>query len=185
MKKCSYCGAEYPDNATACVIDQTSLEKTSLESFALRFPTFAFFSEYKIPVSLIILSYLFFIPSSMCFVGMVIAVGLFLLPGNSQNGWAISAFIICVAVGIFFLRLSRGLRRCSRGWRTCALIFIWWGFIGLAFDVGRHFFTHQKDFPHETTIEFWIDCAIAFVFQWWQYWILMRPDIRELFYNEP
>jgi hypothetical protein len=28
MKKCSYCGAEYPDDATVCVVDQTPLDKT-------------------------------------------------------------------------------------------------------------------------------------------------------------
>jgi hypothetical protein len=26
MKKCTYCGAEYPDNAVVCAIDQTSLD---------------------------------------------------------------------------------------------------------------------------------------------------------------
>jgi hypothetical protein len=28
MKKCSYCGAEYPDDVTVCVIDQTPFNKT-------------------------------------------------------------------------------------------------------------------------------------------------------------
>jgi hypothetical protein len=29
MKKCSYCGAEYPDDAVTCAIDQTPLEHLS------------------------------------------------------------------------------------------------------------------------------------------------------------
>ena len=32
MKKCSYCGAEYPDDAVACAIDQTPFEVPSAPS---------------------------------------------------------------------------------------------------------------------------------------------------------
>jgi hypothetical protein len=32
MKKCSYCGAEYPDDATVCAVDQTSLDGSRLQN---------------------------------------------------------------------------------------------------------------------------------------------------------
>ncbi len=34
MKKCSYCGAEYPDDVTACVTDQTPLEQPHFKTTA-------------------------------------------------------------------------------------------------------------------------------------------------------
>jgi membrane protease YdiL (CAAX protease family) len=34
MKECSYCGAEYPDDATVCAIDQTPLEQPHSENLA-------------------------------------------------------------------------------------------------------------------------------------------------------
>jgi hypothetical protein len=35
MKKCFYCGAEYPDDANICVMDHTSLRGTSSETAAI------------------------------------------------------------------------------------------------------------------------------------------------------
>jgi hypothetical protein len=32
MKRCSYCGAEYPDEIVECPVDQTPLNKTKSES---------------------------------------------------------------------------------------------------------------------------------------------------------
>ena len=43
MKKCSYCGAEYPDDTIICVIDHTSLDSPPL-SFS--FPWAGFFAWF-------------------------------------------------------------------------------------------------------------------------------------------
>jgi hypothetical protein len=184
MKKCPYCGAEYPDDATACAIDQTPFgEVPSEASPRLKLPTFAIFSEYKIPVSLSIVSYLFFFPGAMCFAFIALAILLLFLPGGSfASGIMFLPCLIGGAYGFFCLCLSRGLRRCSRGWRTCALVIIWWGFIVMAFGIGRYLLTHKTP-SHETTIEFLAGYAFGFVVQVWQYRVLTRPDIRDLFYG--
>ncbi len=38
MKKCSYCGAEYPDDATVCATDQTPLDSPSPEALSAKEP---------------------------------------------------------------------------------------------------------------------------------------------------
>jgi hypothetical protein len=100
--------------------------------------------------------------------------------GFAGDGVIVLESLLGGVVGVFFLYLSRGLRKCSRGWRTCALILIWWGFIGMSFNVGRYFFD-QKTFHHETIAEFLLENALGFILQVWQYRVLTRPDIRELF----
>jgi len=57
MKQCPYCGVEYPDDATECAIDNTPFGNVRSEtSPGLKLPTFAVFSEHKIPISLAVLS---------------------------------------------------------------------------------------------------------------------------------
>jgi hypothetical protein len=41
MKRCSYCGTEYPDGTAICAIDKTPLEGTQLETTHIEPPTFA------------------------------------------------------------------------------------------------------------------------------------------------
>jgi hypothetical protein len=182
MKKCSYCGAEYPDDAVRCAIDQTPFEEVSPEAARVRLPTFAIFSEHKIPVSLAVLSYVFFLPAAGCFafIGFMILM-LVISGGFPVSGEVVSKCIIGLFIGIFFLCLSRGLRRCSRGWRRCVLVFVWCGFISTTFIIGKYLLTHKLP-AHETATEFWLVCALTFAWQAWQYRVLTRPDIRDLFY---
>jgi hypothetical protein len=231
MKRCPYCGKEYPDDATVCAIDQTPFEEVPAETVSQKFPTFAVFSESKIPASLATVSYLFFIPSAFIFaligfllcvnsigesggillpclisgiVGILIVVFLLIFPVAMLIVYGVVTVLLVIhsigvgwnneiilswlggAFGIFSLFLSRGLRKCSRGCRTCALVLIWWGFIGLAFSIGRSFLTYVQTYDHDykSTVRFWILCGLYFIFQVWQYRVLTRPDIRELFYNE-
>jgi hypothetical protein len=129
MKRCSYCGAEYPDDATECAVDKTPFGEVRPESEEPRkHVRFGIFSEYEIPVSLAIVSYFFFFPAAICFAGIIaILVLLILSGGGPASGIALLGCVGCGAIGLFWLLLSRGLRRCSRGWRTCTLVFIWWG----------------------------------------------------------
>jgi len=183
MKRCSYCGAEYPDDAIECIVDKTPFAEVQPELDCFRRPTFALISEHQIPVSLIILSYLFFLPGAVSFGFAILLLTLFvLLGGPTISGYTVLGCAFGFANGIFWLLLSRGLRRGSRGWRTCALFFIWWGFIATAYGIGQYLLTHKTP-DHETATAFLLECAFALVWQAWQYRVLTRPDIRDLFYG--
>ena len=181
MKRCSYCGAEYPDDATECAVDKTPLVEVQSEPGRFRRPTFAVFSEHQIPVSLAIVSYLFFLPGAMGFAAVIFILALLIISGGQAiSGWAVLGCIVGSAVGIFWLLLSRGLRRRSRGWRTCALVLIWWGFIAIAYSIVRYFLTHATP-RHDPPVMFWLEYGVGFIVQVWQYRVLTRPDVRDLF----
>jgi hypothetical protein len=181
MKQCSYCGAEYPDDATECAIDKTPFVEVQPEPIHFKRPTFAIFSEHQIPVSLAVVSYLFFFPGAMGFAAVIFILALLILSGGQAiSGRAILGCVVGLAVGIFWLLLSRGLRRCSRGWRICALVFIWWGFIAMAYSI-VHYLLTQATPRHETPTLFWLECGFGFIVQIWQYRVLTRPDVRDLF----
>jgi len=85
-----------------------------------------------------------------------------------------------LGIGIFF-----GLRRYSRGWRTCALVLNWGVFclIPLVFlwEISREgvaFFTNMQN------VWIFLYMAASFSLALWQYRVLTRPDIRILFYDE-
>ena len=98
------------------------------------------------------------------------------------------------------LWICAGLRRYSRPWRTCALVFIWLGFIfyGCVLAVFLYcvaFNAEQiiqappfgfKDFKDSEAELIWplIGVALLFALQFWQYRVLTRPEIRSLFYEE-
>jgi hypothetical protein len=175
-----------------CAIDQTPFDENYLPEKTEEEPTVTPAIKRKIPISLSIVSYFFFIPGAMGLMGFFLIAAAFIFFGSppDRDKIAILYGFGGGAFGIFYVCLSRGLRRCSRGWRTCALVLIWWGFIGLAFSIGRSFLTYVQTYDHDHktvdafTIRFWISCGLYFIFQVWQYRVLTRPDIRELFYNE-
>ena len=57
MKKCPYCGAEYPDDTIECAVDKTPFEETHSDFISVMPPI----TKRKIPISLSIVSYLFFL----------------------------------------------------------------------------------------------------------------------------
>lgn len=84
-----------------------------------------------------------------------------------------------------------GLRRFSIGWRTFALVCIWFGLIicPIAFVYGliSGTPTHFKFFGIRMGQEIapvWLSVASVpmFLFELWQYRVLTRPDIRALFF---
>jgi hypothetical protein len=185
MKRCPYCGREHSDDATECEIDQTPLDEEvqRLESVPKGAPRFGIFSEYRIPVSLLVVSYLFFLPAATCFAFIAfIVICLFLSSPSAVSDFLFPACAIAMGIGIFFVCLSRGLRRCSRGWRIAALVFIWLGFIEMMVYIGKYIVT-QKTPRHETAMEFWLELALSFLLLLWEYRVLTRPDIRDLFYK--
>ena len=231
MKKCSYCGAEYPDDAVACVIDQTPFGEIPREpATPIKLPPFGIFSERKIPISLTLVSYVFFVTGAGLFAAIgFLAFMIVFLAGDYGSSHiliscviggvlAISAvccllmfpivmLIACVifAVGftlyeivthggsvailsrlgevtaaILFVYISRGIRMSIRGWRTCALVFIWFEFAFVAFSIVQHFLTKGHQQLGWTTKD-WLECALGVIVLAWQYRVLTRPDVRDLF----
>ena len=102
--------------------------------------------------------------------------------------------------GFLGLWICAGLRRYSRGWRTCALVFIWLGIIALGSMIALYLFcvifnAEQiiqappfgfTDFKKSEAEFIWplVVFAVFFMLQIWQYRVLTRPNIRNLFYGE-
>src|SRR5665213_572217 len=134
-------------------------------------------SGRQIPTSLSVVSYLFLIASIVSVIEIVF---------SAARG-AIHPNFYFLGLWIF-----TGLRRYSRGWRTCALVFIWVSLISLAVFIGIILFDGgvlwQRSSDHKL-VELpliWSLMIVVpfFVLELWQYRVLTRPDIRNLFYGE-
>jgi hypothetical protein len=121
-----------------------------------------------------------------------IVAGLFILGGLSS---AIDVLIrltqgsLFLNLGVFGLFIGLGLLRYSRGWRTCALAFLWLAMIGFPLAAVVMLATDQPlryavsgletgDVPKALGV------AVAvggFALALWQYWVLTRPRVRRLF----
>jgi hypothetical protein len=144
----------------------------------------------EIPRALSAISYLYFLNG----VWILALGGFFMYLNFSTSSFnATDAATIWVAslmvFGFFLIGVSRGLRRCSRGWRTCALILTWIGIFGILFRGYELLAPHLILTSHkpvaelsEKSILFWV-CAL--LFQMWQLRVLTRLDVRDLFYDEP
>ncbi len=98
---------------------------------------------------------------------------------------------ININFGVLGLFIGPGLLRLSRGWRGCALVFLWIAIIGTPIvAIAIMFFAHSGplDFTlfgqkagHVSKEIGLAIAAIVFVIAWWQYRVLTRPDIRQLF----
>ena len=96
---------------------------------------------------------------------------------------------VSINFGVLGLFIGPGLLRLSRGWRTCALVFLWLAMIGIPIAAvlfltasGSVDFTlfGQKagNAPRELGL---VIAALAFVLAVWEYRVLTRPDVRRLF----
>jgi hypothetical protein len=91
--------------------------------------------------------------------------------------------------GVLGLFIGPGLLRLRRGWRTCALVFLWIAMIGVPI-IAVLFLTSSGpvDFVlfgqkvGHASKEFCIAIvAVVFALAVWQYRVLTRPDVRRLF----
>ena len=121
MKKCSYCGAEYPDDIIKCEIDETRLDKTS---FAEEPPvTPALKCEVRPAVPLLSEFTWLSIVSLCFFADGIYKLGWFFY--MEYIGYQDEYFLERVLViGVLSLFISRGLKQRSRVWHTCALALI-------------------------------------------------------------
>lgn len=86
-----------------------------------------------------------------------------------------------VGIGIF-----AGLRRYSRIWRTCALIFTWYGIIALCYALFICLYSpggQQLSAASSTWLA--IPLLMVLMVTLWQYRVLTHPAIRRLFNEEP
>ena len=132
----------------------------------------------KVPISLSVVSYIFFT------IGLLGAIGGFTTLAVAQTDLPLSP-LMSLLLGILYLFLSRGLRRCSRGWHICALIVGSFGLILTVFRAVRYFLSlavHSTD-----TLPYGFLLALIFTLsvQVWIIQVLTRADIRRLFYGSP
>ncbi len=79
--------------------------------------------------------------------------------------------------------------RLSRGWRTCALVFLWLGmllapvafFMGLAANSPAYFQVLGVRLASISPVWLSVVSVPYFILNFWQYRVLTRPDIRSLF----
>src|SRR5688572_11216849 len=85
--------------------------------------------------------------------------------------------------GVLGLFIGIGLLRRSRGWRTCALVFLWIAMIGLplaavlllATDQPLHYTLFSREMGEAPKSAGVAVAAVAFALTLWQYWVLTRP----------
>ncbi|MCP4645338.1 MAG: hypothetical protein GY851_33150 [bacterium] len=91
--------------------------------------------------------------------------------------------------GVLGLFVGPGLLRLSRGWRTCGLVLIWIGMVGIAIvGVLMLGYSGPIDFtlfgakvgyvPKGVGV---VMCMLLFGLLVWEYYVLTRPDVRRLF----
>ena len=94
--------------------------------------------------------------------------------------------------GVLGLWIGPGLLRHRRGWRTCALVFLWIGLIGIPLFMLLSLGRSSLDFkvfgiPMGRIPTVLGLCLVApfFFLILWQYRVLINPHIRRLFYPWP
>jgi hypothetical protein len=96
--------------------------------------------------------------------------------------------------GILGIGIFAGLRRYSRIWRMCALMFIWYGIVTLSIalffclcdqsaSASALYFSHRLSTVPPNWLS--IPLAMALLVTLWQYRVLTHPAIRRLFEQEP
>jgi hypothetical protein len=128
------------------------------------------------------------IPTALAVVAwMFLLAGLGAVYNVVENLRAGRLFIDC---GIFGIPAFFGLRSFSRGWRTYALVMIWIGLAvtpvlflaGLSQKTLSDVKCYGLSFAEITPIGLVLVSATLFLVLLWEYRVLTRPDIRELFF---
>ena len=133
--------------------------------------------ERQIPKSLSIVSYLFLIYGILMVIDTVCRF---------------TRAEVHFDTGILGIWIFGGLRRYSRGWRTCALVLIWIDLIVSPLLVIYSVFGNQPAYfmifglLYASVSAIWVMMVAVgfFSLALWQYRVLTRPDIRRLFYSD-
>jgi hypothetical protein len=96
-------------------------------------------------------------------------------------------------LGILGIGIFIGLRRYSRAWRTCALLFTWYGIITLSIALivciygqppASGLVLFDQRFSNVPANWFSIPLVMVLLVTLWQYRVLTHPAIRRLFDGE-
>jgi len=128
----------------------------------------------SIPVSLTVVALLFILGGISAVIEIVVS-----LMHNHLN----------INFGVLGLFIGPGLLRLSRGWRTCALVFTWIALIGvpiiaLLFIAARgplDFKIFGQVVGQTSKALGLLVAGVVFIIAVWQYWVLTRSDVKELF----
>ncbi len=125
-------------------------------------------------------------------VSLKIVAWLFIIGGIFKSIEFIAALMkghVYLPLGLIGLFVGYGLLKLRRGWRTCALVFLWILFIGL--PITSIFYLNQpssgftvrffeQPLPRNPII-FLLVSAISFLSSLWAYRVLTRPETKSLF----
>jgi len=162
MKRCSYCGTEYPDEAMVCALDQTPFEELRV----VEAPPVSSKIRRKIPMLLSIVSCYFF-ASGIFQIGWCLMLGRYI--GNVPP--------LNIVYGILIIFVSRGLRRCSRRWYIFALVVVALVISGICLEI-------IQGLAHSVPMRFTILYLKDFVVWLCIILALTRPVIRRFFYDD-
>jgi hypothetical protein len=114
-----------------------------------------------------------------------IVAGLFIFEGVCAAIWTLLSLMhgrvyLPGDLGILGLFIGPGLLRFSRGWRTCALVFLWITLVATSI-VALLLLISRK--PINVGALGWL-AVRGFVPALWQSWVLTRPNVRALFDHE-
>ena len=127
----------------------------------------------KIPISLSVVSYYFFT------IGLLTAILGFVGVEDTRTNLRFTPFIMLIQ-GVLYVFISRGLRRCSRGWYICAVIIaflapIWSVCLTVYYFLSIDF--QARAFP----FGFLFIMFFSFLIEVWVFLVLTRADVRALF----
>ena len=91
--------------------------------------------------------------------------------------------------GVLGIFIGLGLLRFRRGWRTCALVFIWlaliiipvFGFMVIGGARPIHLKLFGQQMGYASPIFAFFVATVLFALAAWQYRVLTRPDVVQLF----
>jgi hypothetical protein len=128
----------------------------------------------RLPTSLRIVAFLFILHGMLSIIEVVVSLA------NSR---------ISLNFGVLGVFIGPGLLRLSQGWRTCALVWLWFGMIAvpliLLFMLSRNepinfvvFGQKSGRISRELAVLFAIGMLATTI---WEYRVLTKPNIRKLF----
>jgi hypothetical protein len=131
-------------------------------------------NRQNIPISLKIVAWLFIIGGIFSVIEIL---------------FALTQSRIKIDFGVLGLFIGQGLMRFSRGWRTCALVFIWIGLIILPIvflavlsgKIPAYFELFGTKVTHIPSWLVSIGVIPFFLLLIWEYRVLTRPNIKSLF----